>query len=131
MSAPAEMSAAREGGASTFRRCFSRHRRHARCDGVTQAIGMLRITTSKGERATLTLEGRLAGPWVDELARAWNALAAGRAAATITVRLDAVSFIDAAGKALCRRIHAAGAVLEASGCMMRAIVDEIAAGGGD
>ncbi len=89
---------------------------------------MLRITITNGERAVLTVEGRLAGPWVDELARVWSAVAEEHAATTITVRLAAVTFVDAAGKALCRQIHAAGATLEASGCMTRALVDEITVG---
>jgi hypothetical protein len=85
---------------------------------------MLRITITPGRdgRTRIALEGRLVGAWVDEAERAWNEIAGGGA---VTVALDGVDFIDAAGKRLLRRMHAAGARLEASGCMTRATVDQI------
>jgi ABC-type transporter Mla MlaB component len=87
---------------------------------------MLRITkTTCSEGVTLVLEGRLTGLWVDELARCWKALTPTPDAGSIRVQLDGVSFIDAAGRALLRTIHEAGATLAASGCMTRAILDEI------
>jgi ABC-type transporter Mla MlaB component len=88
---------------------------------------MLRITNGTGRQgATLVLEGRLAGPWVDELARCWKALTASRAARAVHVDLDGVTFIDAGGRALLRTMHEEGAKLAAcSGCMTRAIVEEI------
>ena len=87
---------------------------------------MLRITvTERPDGAAIVVEGRLAGPNVDELARCWDALPAPAG----VVDLDAVTFIDAAGKILLRRLHRAGARLLASGCMTRAIVDEIAGAG--
>jgi len=45
--------------------------------------------------------------------------------ASIRVQLDAVTFIDAGGKALLRMMHEQGAALAASGCMTRAILEEI------
>ena len=87
---------------------------------------MLRITTTtRAEGVTLMLEGRLAGPWVDEFARCWKALTATQKAGSICVQLDAVTFIDVAGKALLRTMHEEGAALAASGCMTGAILDEI------
>jgi len=87
---------------------------------------MLRITIEERAGATtVALAGRLAGPWVDELARSWESLITTRSAESIRVRLDAVSFIDDAGKALLRTVHARGASLAAAGCMTRAIVEEI------
>jgi len=87
---------------------------------------MLRITnTTRPEGMTVALEGRLAGPWVDELARCWKTLTATQGVGSISVRLDGVTFIDAAGKALLRTMHEEGAALAASGCMTRAILDEI------
>jgi hypothetical protein len=87
---------------------------------------MLRITiTTHPERVTVALEGRLAGPWVDELARCWKALRATQDAGSLCVELDAVTFIDAAGKRLLRTMHEEGAALAASGCMTRAILQEI------
>ena len=87
---------------------------------------MLRITNAvRAGGVTVVLEGRLAGPWVDELARCWDALTATHRMGSICVRLDAVTFIDADGKALLRRMHEAGASLAGSGCMTRATLDEI------
>ena len=87
---------------------------------------MLRITTSiRPDGTTVALEGRLAGPWVDELRASWRSLATTRDARSIRVDLDAATFIDAAGKALLWAMHEQGAVLAASGCMTRAILEEI------
>jgi ABC-type transporter Mla MlaB component len=88
---------------------------------------MLRITNgTRREGPTLVLEGRLTGPWVDELARCWKALTATRDARSVNVDLDGVTFIDAGGRALLREMHEEGATLAVcSGCMTRAIVEEI------
>jgi hypothetical protein len=87
---------------------------------------VLRITITEGDDATtVALEGRLAGAWVDELGRCWRALKANRDGHAIRVQLDAVTFVDAAGKALLRAMQLGGARLGASGCMTRAIVEEI------
>ena len=87
---------------------------------------MLRISVTSGrKRAAVTLEGSLSGPWVDELARTLQALAEEREARRLDVRLEAVTFIDGAGKVLLRSLCAQGVRLRASGCMNRAIVAEI------
>jgi len=89
---------------------------------------MLRITiTNKSAATTVVLDGRLAGPWVDELARCWSTLLAAPCAGTIGVRLEGVTFVDDAGKVLLKTIHAEGGALEAAGCMTRAIVEDITA----
>jgi len=89
--------------------------------------GMLRITnTTRPDGVTVMLEGRLAGPWVDEVAGCWKTLrTTTQDASSIYIQLDAVTFIDAAGKALLRKMHEERAVLAASGCMTRAILEEI------
>ena len=87
---------------------------------------MLRITiTTRPDGVTILLEGRLAGPWVEELARCWKSLMAAQDGGSACVQLDAVTFVDAAGKELLRTIHEQGATLAASGCMTRAILEEI------
>ena len=87
---------------------------------------MLRITTTKRpDGTTVGLEGRLAGPWVDELRACWRSLVATGDARAIRIDLDAVTFIDTAGKALLWAMHEQGAVLTATGCMTRAILEEI------
>jgi hypothetical protein len=46
-------------------------------------------------------------------------------AGSICVQLDGVTFIDTAGRALLRTMNEQGAVLASSGCMTRAILEEI------
>jgi ABC-type transporter Mla MlaB component len=87
---------------------------------------MLRVSaTTRPGAATIMLEGRLAGPWVDEVRACWRRLAAARDAGSIRIDLEAVTFVDPTGKALLCAMHEQGAVLVASGCMTRAIVEEI------
>jgi len=87
---------------------------------------MLRITDMTcPEGVTVVLEGRLAGPWVDELARCWKALTLTHGAGSIRVQLAGVTFIDARGRTLLRAMHDEGAALTAAGCMTRAILEEI------
>ncbi|MGH9677531.1 MAG: TolC family protein, partial [Candidatus Acidiferrum sp.] len=84
---------------------------------------MLRITTEKKRGKTiLSVEGRLAGPWVETLEQCWRERAAGE---KLCVDLCGVSFIDAAGKTLLLEIHEQGGKLIAEGCLNQAIVDEI------
>jgi len=94
---------------------------------------MLRISnrTDADGLTVVVLEGRLAGPWVDELRACWRVLVATVDARSVQVLLDEVSFIDPAGKALLWAMHEQGATLAATGCMTRAIVDEIAHPGGE
>ena len=87
---------------------------------------MLKITTQTDEGTTVfELEGRLAGPWVEEFATCWRqASADGRR----SVKLNAVTFIDAAGRKLLAEMYRQGIKFEATGCMTRSIVDEIMRG---
>ena len=89
---------------------------------------MLRITTEKKRGKTfLTVEGRLAGPWVAALEQCWRELHAASPREKFHVNLCAVSFIDPAGKALLMEIHRQGGQLVAEGCLNQAIVHEIVA----
>ena len=85
---------------------------------------MLKITEHKqGSEITLELEGRLAGPWVDELRETWRRTAA--AGQRVGLVLHQVSFIDAAGKTLLAEIVRSGASITAEGCMTKAIIEEV------
>ncbi len=87
---------------------------------------MLRITTEKKRGKTfLSVEGRLAGPWVGTLEQCWRELHATSPSEKFHVNLCGVSFIDAAGKVLLKEIHRQGGQLIAEGCLNQAIVDEI------
>ena len=86
-------------------------------------LTMLRITTEKKRGKTiLSVEGRLAGPWVAALDQCWRERTPGE---KFNVNLCGVSFIDAAGKALLKEIHYQGGKLIAEGCLNQAIVEEI------
>ena len=87
---------------------------------------MLKITVHpEGQSTTLLLEGRLAGPWVEELDRCWRQISTDQEA-RVVVDLHNVTFVDAAGKGMLRQMRKHGAELRASGCLMRCIVEEIA-----
>ena len=85
---------------------------------------MLKITTrSAGAATVFELEGRLAGAWVEELATCWrHASVGGR---RISLELNAVTFIDGAGRKLLAEMHRQGIELAASGCMTKSIIEEI------
>ena len=76
----------------------------------------------KPESLVFQLEGKLAGPWVQELERCWRSAPETRQS---RVDLSSVTFIDADGKALLGQMHREGAELVASGCLNRCIVEGI------
>jgi hypothetical protein len=87
---------------------------------------MLKITTRR-EAGVLVfqLEGRLAGPWVQELELCWRSALDTRQGDPMRVDLSAATFIDAEGKALLGQMYQEGAELIASGCLNRSVVEEI------
>jgi outer membrane protein len=94
-------------------------------EAVTEQF-MLRITTDKKRgKHVLSVEGRLAGPWVSALEQCWRELHAASPNEKFSVNLCGVSFIDASGKVLLREIHQQGGQLVAEGCLNQAIVREI------
>jgi outer membrane protein len=96
---------------------------------VYAAIGaesMLRVTTEKKRgKMVLSVEGRLAGPWVSALEQCWRELYAASPREKFYLDLCGVSFIDAAGKVLLMEIHRQGGQLVAEGCLNQAIVKDI------
>jgi len=87
---------------------------------------MLKITTlSDRHSTTLQLEGRLAGAWVKELDECWLSAVRTKTTLPLVVDLSAVTYIDAEGKDLLKKIYQAGAELVASGCLTRCVVREI------
>jgi len=90
---------------------------------------MLKITTlNDPDRVRLKLDGKLAGPWVEELTRAWESTTGGTERRPFLVNLSEVTFIDADGKRLLARMFQQGAEFEAGGCMTRCVVEEIKRG---
>jgi anti-anti-sigma regulatory factor len=91
---------------------------------------MLKITAhTDNDSTSLTLEGRLAGPWVEELERCWASSVGAKTRHPLSVDLSAVTYVDADGKDLLKKIYREGAKLVASGCLTNCIVEEITGGG--
>lgn len=87
---------------------------------------MLKITTLLNAKSTvLRLEGRLAGPWVQELERCWDSTVGTPIDHPLSLDLSAVTYVDSDGKDLLKKIHGQGAKLVASGCLTSCIVNEI------
>jgi len=87
---------------------------------------MLKITVHNSTNAaTLNLEGRLAGPWVEELGRSWRAVKENSTEKPVIVDLCEVTFVDAEGRKLLSSMYEQGARLRTFGCMAKGIVEEI------
>ena len=87
---------------------------------------MLKITTLvKAKSTVLRLEGRLAGPWVQELELCWDSTVGMTTNHPLSLDLSAVTYVDSEGKDLLKKIHKQGATLVASGCLTSCIVNEI------
>ena len=90
---------------------------------------MLRITVEDNPRClTFLLEGRLAGPWLQELEECWRSVLARPDRPNVCVDLSGVTFISPAGKAALEVLHRQGAEFIATDCLTKAIVAEITEG---
>ena len=86
---------------------------------------MLRVTIEKKqEQAAVKLEGKLAGPWVDELEREWSSISNDHPGNNIGVDIRGLMFIDAGGRKLLKRMCAEGAKFTAKG-LVKETVEEI------
>jgi len=87
---------------------------------------VLRITTREiAGNVGLFIEGKLAGPCVDELEKCWRRAVAGELPLPSLVDLTNVSFIDANAKQLLVQMHEHGIKLVANGLMSKFFIDEI------
>jgi hypothetical protein len=73
----------------------------------------------------MKIEGRIAGPWVDELHRAWTSLAPSLGSKCLRVDLCEVTFVDVKGKQLLMDIWRGGAAFLADTAMIKSVVEEI------
>jgi ABC-type transporter Mla MlaB component len=79
------------------------------------------------EGATLTLEGKLSGPWVDEVQKCWTGYVTRVSRVPIQVNLREVSYVDGRGRALLIRMEREGAALiEASDFIRHLLRENIA-----
>ncbi|MCC6967348.1 MAG: hypothetical protein IT391_13830 [Nitrospira sp.] len=90
---------------------------------------MLKIAVSSMNPGTIfVLSGRLAGPWVEELRDSWLKQEIG-GPTPCHVDLREVTFIDEAGTTLLSQMYHEGVTIQASGCLMGAIVQELSKAG--
>lgn len=88
---------------------------------------MLKITDHHDpvrQDRSLILEGRLAGPWVEEL-RTYCRRTFDNQRSCTRIDLTGVTFVDADGKALLTQLWKQGTQLQASGCLTRCVIEEI------
>jgi hypothetical protein len=90
---------------------------------------MLRITITEGiESATFRLEGKLIGPWVEELRRCWCKAQEGHEARKLFVDLADVSCVDPRGSELLSEMQSAGVTLTGRGVQTRYLLRRIGLG---
>lgn len=67
---------------------------------------MLKITIhGDGQDQTIQLEGKIAGPWVEEFDRTWHSLASSLGSKQLHLDLRGVAFVDARGRELLHEIY--------------------------
>ena len=76
---------------------------------------------------SFVLEGKLVGPWVQELEKGWESAWAAHPSRMMLVDLADVSFIDSEGRALLSRMRQKGVKLLSNGVLINAIVADIEA----
>ena len=87
---------------------------------------MFRITIHNEDSTTcFVIEGKLVGPWVEELKQCWQAITSSEPGSALLLDLSAMTLIDPEGKALLAEMHHQGVRLSAIGLMTQAIIEEI------
>lgn len=92
---------------------------------------MLKITSQQDpvlQDMSLVIEGRLAGPWVEEL-RVYCQRTLENQQPCTRIDLTGVTFINANGKLLLAQLWQQGVELRASGCLTRCLVEDITKSG--
>jgi ABC-type transporter Mla MlaB component len=89
---------------------------------------LLRISfETNPQTVTLKLEGKLSGPWVDEVARTWFDVNGEKPDKEVTVDLSGVTYVDGDGKRLLGWMFQRGARLRLRNghLMTQYIVDQV------
>jgi ABC-type transporter Mla MlaB component len=90
---------------------------------------VLKITVESAEgTTTFRLEGKLTGPWVQELERSWHAATVNCGGKCVKVDLSDVTYVDAEGQRLLSRMHREGVRLQASDILTKSIIERIEEG---
>lgn len=82
------------------------------------------ITETRTERRFI-VQGRLAGPWVEELSTAWKRAQQAQDGRAFVIDLNDVTFIDKGGERLLRALWKNGAQLVARGVYTRHVLEEV------
>jgi hypothetical protein len=86
---------------------------------------MLKITIlDSAEELRFRLEGRLAGPWVDELRQSWHTAESTTQGRRTLADLKDVDFIDDEGQSLLAEMHQRGIQLEAVTPLIQSLIKE-------
>ncbi|HLY63009.1 MAG TPA: hypothetical protein VKV95_19860 [Terriglobia bacterium] len=87
---------------------------------------MMRITVEYSSKiSTLRLEGKLSGPWVDELERTWYKVTTDTKSADVLLDLCGLTFVDPEGRKQLAWMYKQGARFKTAGCLGKGIVEEI------
>jgi len=78
-----------------------------------------------GTRSHLLVEGKLSDGWVDVLETSWCEAQSELNGEPIRVDLSGVTYVDHKGRALLARMIRSGTELQATGLMIKAIIEEI------
>jgi hypothetical protein len=90
---------------------------------------MLKITfIDTPEGTKVKLEGKLSGPWVEELERSWTEHSP-LASENVIIDLSDVTYIDPEGKRLLARMVGKGVCFEGTHLMTKYVIDEITRAG--
>jgi hypothetical protein len=91
---------------------------------------VLRVTTRHTDDGfSLILEGRVKGPWVGELEKAWQAALKLNGKGAVVVDLSGVSFADWRGRRLLLEMRNQGAALVGSSMFLSKMLDGTAGTG--
>jgi anti-anti-sigma regulatory factor len=86
---------------------------------------MLKITFNDTPGSTIVkLEGKISGPWVEELERSWIEHSP-QASENVIIDLSDVTYIDPEGKKLLARMVDKGVCFEGTQLMTKYVIDEI------
>jgi hypothetical protein len=92
---------------------------------------LLRISVVQDRNAVcFLLEGRLVGPWVDELRRVWQQGAGSGNGSQLTVDLRGLTAMDTRGQRLLEELLQHGATLRCSDVMNQYLVEQMGVSGG-
>jgi anti-anti-sigma regulatory factor len=88
---------------------------------------MLRVTTNETETAVeMKLEGRVAGPWADELNRVWVETVPRLSSKKLSIDMQGVTYVDETGKRVLNSIFSySGAKIVASSLETQVLAGEL------